>query len=198
MEAEINTRYTLRFDGLFRRLPGELSRVNRAGFMSYGWLVFQGNTLIARGHGVVARGTGATSTVAEYLALIEGLEALLDLGIQAEGIKVCGDAKCVIEQMRGEAAVKAGTMIPMHRRAMRLAQRFAKLRWIWTPRRQNKGADSLTRLAMRQMRQDKNRYLAAVQAIDPTRHDRMSSKFLPLVDLRVYQPGETAMLAGLH
>ena len=49
----------------------------------------------------------AGSNAAEYLALIEGLEALEDLRIGNEPVEVRGDAKCVIDQMLGHAAVSS-------------------------------------------------------------------------------------------
>ena len=179
---------TLRFDGLFRGIPSNRSS-GKAGVMCYGWLISHHGVLLARGHGAVARGKDATSNVAEYLALIEGLEALIDLGVTQEIIKICSDSRCIIDQMRGAAAVNAPSMIPLHNRAMRLVQRFRKLRWNWTPRKHNKEADSLTRRALSQVRLDPKVYHAALAAIVALNQPKQgSNRFLPLMDLRVYQP----------
>lgn len=181
--------YILHFDGLFRGIPAHSINSSKAGIMCYGWLIIEHEILIARGHGAFARGRDATSNVAEYLALIEGLEALCDLGIASQPIRVCGDAKCVIDQMRGKASVNARSMKPMYRRAKRLASNFSNLNWSWLPRIYNKAADSLTRQAMRQVRKDQQTYDAAVRAIETNNHKSPgSNKFLPLMDLRVYQP----------
>lgn len=182
---------TFRFDGLFRRIPtGRSGGTIAAGFMSYGWLIGRDGVQIARGYGVVARGQNATSNVAEYLALIEGMEALQDLGVaEDETVVVCGDAKCIIDQMRGAANVNSPRMKPLYHRARRLADSFPAVEWLWTPRRQNKEADQLTRHAMRQMRIDPNHYEAVVRAIDPRQSNgRQSNKLVTLVDLRVYHP----------
>jgi ribonuclease HI len=180
---------TLQFDGLFRKLPSSPKRLHKAGFMGYGWLILRDQVIIARGHGVVAHNNNATSNVAEYLALIEGLEALADLGMQKEPLTVRGDSKCVIDQMCGAACINAPGMKPLYRRAKRLCQRFLYVTWIWTPRQENKDADSLTRLAMRQMRADPVHFERAVQALDPCspKHAR-SNQFLSLLDLRLYLP----------
>jgi ribonuclease HI len=180
---------TLQFDGLFRSLPSSPKRVHKAGFMGYGWLILRDQVIIARGHGVVAHSNNATSNIAEYLALIEGLEALTDLGVQKEPVTVRGDSKCVIDQMCGAASVNAPGMKPLHRRAKRLCRHFLYITWIWTPRQENKDADSLTRRAMRQVRADPIRLEEAVQALDPRslNHAR-SNQFLPLLDLRLYLP----------
>jgi ribonuclease HI len=179
---------TLRFDGLFRGIPSNHSG-QKAGVMCYGWLISRNGLLLARGHGAVARGKDATSNVAEYLALIEGLEALIDLGVRRETVKICGDSRCIIDQMRGAAAVNASSMIPLHNKAMQLVLHFRKLRWNWMPRKHNKEADSLTRRALRQVHLDPKVYHAAVKAIVALNQPQQSSnRFLPLMDLRVYQP----------
>lgn len=178
----------LRFDGLFKAVPGSAHVRTQAGFMGYGWLIFRSQAMIARGHGVFARAKDATSNVAEYLALIEGLEALLDLGVAAEPVLVSGDAKCVIDQMRGAAAVNSERIRPLYRRAQRLAEQIETVDWSWTPRRHNHEADELTRRAIRQIRSNPQEYDAYVRAIDPVHNQHASKKFLPVLDLRVYQP----------
>jgi ribonuclease HI len=180
---------TLQFDGLFRSIPGLPRRASRAGFMGYGWLILRNQVVIAQGHGVMAHPSNATSNIAEYLALIEGLEALADLGIQKEPVTVCGDSKCIIDQMCGAAGVNAPGMKPLYRRAKRLCRNFLNITWNWTPRQENKDADSLTRRAMRQVRADLIHYQQAVQALDPHSLGHLpTDRFLPLLDLRIYQP----------
>ena len=181
--------YTLQFDGLFRGVHGEDSARVKTGFMCYGWVILQEANIVARGHGAYARGKDATSNIAEYLALIEGLDALYDLGIRSEPVHIYGDAKGVIDQMRGEASVTSPSTLPMFRRASRLARRFENLEWTWVPRRDNRLADLLTRRAMRQVRLDSHSYQETVRAIHPyTARQQTSNKFLPVLDLRVYQP----------
>lgn len=177
--------YSLRFDGLFRSIPDE----TKAGFMCIGWVILKDDLLIAQGHGVYARGRDASSNVAEYLALIEGLDAMLDLGIQEESIRVYGDAKSVIDQMRGLSSVNSEHIWPLFMQARRLSSRFPRLHWIWTPRKNNKAADWLTRRAMKQIRFDDDMYQDALRLLT-TRNGRVrkTRKLLPLIDLRIYQP----------
>jgi ribonuclease HI len=173
--------YTLRFDGLLRSLSDEKD----VGFLCYGWLILRDGVVIATGHGAYGRCKGATSNVAEYLALIDGLEALTDLGVCDAPIEVSGDARCVIDQMLGIARVRAINTLPLHRKATRLAQQFPRLWWVWTPRRKNKAADALTRRAMRQMDYDPEQYQAAVRALIDA-NKRPSTRLVPLLGLRVY------------
>lgn len=179
--------FTLRFDGLFRGIHDE--NETKAGFMCIGWVILKDDLLMAQGHGVFLRGRDASSNVAEYLALIEGLDALLDLGVENDKIKVFGDAKSVIDQMRGQSAVNSEHIWPLYMRARSLANQFPRLHWVWMPRKHNKAADWLTRRAMKQIRHDEEVYQAAVQAIT-TRSGRVrrSNKLLSLIDLRIYQP----------
>ena len=173
---------TLEFDGLFRGAPQDYHLKDDAGFMCYGWVILRDGVVIARGHGGYARGHGASSNVAEYLALIEGLEALLDLQLTDETVLVCGDAKSIIEQMDGSASVSASSIKPLHRRAARLARHFRSLIWSWTPRRNNHTADALTRRALRQIRA----YPASYENAFLLR-GRPSARLRSLLDLRMYQ-----------
>jgi ribonuclease HI len=180
----------LQFDGLFRGAPEELNLGESAGFMCYGWVILREDVVIARGHGGYARSYHASSNVAEYLALIEGLEALLDLRAEHEDVLICGDAKSIIEQMEGRASVSASSIKPLYRKACKLARQFAYLYWQWTPRRENHTADSLTRRALRQIRANPENYEAALEAMGgkKQRSGRVSSRLHSLLDLRIYQP----------
>lgn len=175
---------TLEFDGLFRGAPPALHLNDDAGFMCYGWVILCEGDVIARGHGGYVRAHSASSNVAEYLGLIEGLEALLDLQVTGETVLVCGDAKSIIEQMTGRASVVASSIKPLHRKAARLARQFRSIQWSWAPRRYNHTADSLTRRALRQIRAFPEEYERAF-----IRRGRPSSKLCSILDLRMYQSG---------
>jgi ribonuclease HI len=172
---------TLQFDGLFHGAPHDLHLSNDAGFMCYGWVILRGETVIARGHGGYACSRDASSNIAEYLGMIEGIEALLDMRATKELIIICGDAKSVIEQMQGQACVSASSIKPLYRRVCKLIQPFHRIMWTWTPRRNNHTADSLTRRALRQIRMNPEQYENAFQ------NRRYSVGMSPLLDLRMYQ-----------
>jgi ribonuclease HI len=186
---------TLRFDGLYRCLTEDYAENERpvypaqAGVMCYGWLIYRNGSLIARGHGGYIRRMEASSNIAEYLALIEGLEALLDMGLQREAVEVIGDARSVIDQMVGRAGVNSNATRPLYRKARRLAQRFPRMLWTWTPRCKNHAADLLTRRAMKQIRANPQMYQRAVEHIEaPRLPERLQRHLYPLLDLRIYQP----------
>jgi len=181
---------TLHFDGLYRKVTAKDDLSSEAGLMCYGWLISRDGIIIGRGHGGYARNKDATSNVAEYLAMIEGLEALLDMGLEKEAIEVIGDARSIIEQMQGTACVSSPRVRPLYQRASRIARRFPNLRWTWAPRRYNHEADQLTRRALRQIRAGYGRQLAALEQMiqDGQKKGRKKQGFLPLLDLRVFQP----------
>jgi probable phosphoglycerate mutase len=86
--------------------------------------------------------------------MIDGLQALLDMDARRTPVRVVGDAKAVIYQMDGLAKVSSQTIIPLHRKATRLADKLHIVDWEWVPRGQNKAADQLARRAMREFHTD--------------------------------------------
>ena len=179
--------YTLQFDGLFRQFPTPSGTSTKAGFMCYGWLISKESLIIARGYGGYAWQNGAGSVVAEYLAMIEGLEALLDLGVQHQPVNICGDAKTIIEQMQEKAAVISPVIKSVYKRARDLSVQFDNMSWTWTPRRYNHVADWLTRHALRQIRLDQKSYQATIQAMGTGKTTYRSQNSQPIIDLRIYQ-----------
>lgn len=83
----------------------------------------------------------ATNNVAEWTALILGLEAAARRGIRRLG--VCLDSELVVKQLRGEYRVKHAGLQPLHRRAQQLLRGFAEVEIRHVPRKQNVLADRL-------------------------------------------------------
>jgi ribonuclease HI len=141
--------------------------------------------LVARGFGVFALDKYAASNIAEYIALIEGLEALADFGVRKEAVEIRGDAKCVIDQMCGAAGISSVPTRKLNKRASRLARRFKDLNWQWIPRRHNRDADQLTKYAMRKMRNMRQTFIDAINT--PPVASILDGKLASVIDLRVYQ-----------
>jgi ribonuclease HI len=89
----------------------------------------------------------ATNNVAEYVAAIQGLERLHGLGWKGP-LEIRGDSQLVIQQMRGEYAVRAPHLRQYHARLAQLAATFARVTWVWIPREQNARADALSKFAL--------------------------------------------------
>lgn len=90
----------------------------------------------------------ATNNVAEYLALIAGLEGAFGLNPEAR-VLVRMDSKLVIEQMAGRWKIKHPDMLQLGARVQALVG-GKQLRWQWIPREENSRADALANKAMDQ------------------------------------------------
>jgi len=92
----------------------------------------------------------ATNNVAEYRALLLGLERARELG--AGEVDVVGDSELIAKQVTGEYKVKHETMKPLHRQAMALLGGFERWSIRTVPRAQNERADALVNAALDQAR----------------------------------------------
>lgn len=153
--------------------------------LGYGWLIERNGLEIARGFGLFLRKRKTGSNIAEYLALIEGLETLLDLRVKHERVEIRGDAKCVIDQMNGFARVSSMLTKKLNQRAQKLAKQLTDVKWVWVPRNENRHADRLSRRSFRYLRysphldHEVNKFRLSAS---------YGGRFVPLVDLRVHMP----------
>jgi ribonuclease HI len=88
----------------------------------------------------------ATNNVAEYRALITGLEKAKELG--AKRILIRGDSELIIKQMRGEYRVKNPDLRNLYDEAQFLLHQFDEARMEHNLRDNNKLADKLANKAM--------------------------------------------------
>lgn len=88
----------------------------------------------------------ATNNVAEYSALIGGLEAAAALGVTE--LEVISDSELMVKQMRGEYKVKNEALKELNEHAARLARKLERVRYTAVRREQNKLADQLVNDAL--------------------------------------------------
>ncbi len=88
----------------------------------------------------------ATNNVAEYTALLLGLEKALQLG--AAEILIRADSQLLIRQINGQYRVKHPVMKQLHARALGLLSRFQGWQAEHVPREKNREADRLANLAL--------------------------------------------------
>lgn len=88
----------------------------------------------------------ATNNVAEYRALIAGLEAAR--AFPAHTVDVRGDSKLVIEQVRGAWKVKQPHLRPLLDAVRRLLEPYERVVLTHVPRDQNTDADLLVNAAL--------------------------------------------------
>ena len=89
----------------------------------------------------------ASNNVAEYSAVIRGLEWLKKNNLQSSLVVIRGDSKLIINQLNGVFKVKAKRIVELHLRAIRLLSEFKNVRLEWIERSINKEADLLSRVA---------------------------------------------------
>ncbi len=87
-----------------------------------------------------------TNNVAEYRALVAGLEAARDLGATEVAVRM--DSQLVVEQMKGTWQVRNEGLRPLAARAAALAEAFETVSFEWVPRERNTRADRLANQAM--------------------------------------------------
>jgi ribonuclease H / adenosylcobalamin/alpha-ribazole phosphatase len=88
----------------------------------------------------------ATNNVAEYRALIAGLEKALELGLGE--VDVVSDSELLVKQMTGEYRVKNEALRELSLRAGRLARRIGDVSYTAVRREHNELADRLVNEAL--------------------------------------------------
>ena len=128
-------RVTLFTDGGARGNPGPAA---------YGYVLEgeDGSVLAAHGERIGV----ATNNVAEYRALIAGLEKALELGLGEVG--VVSDSELLVKQMTGEYRVKNEALKKLHDEASRVARRIGEVSYRAVRREHNELADRLVNEAL--------------------------------------------------
>jgi ribonuclease HI len=126
---------------------------NPGGTASYGAVIFKDKERIWECSEVFIPVKGkekeTSNNVAEYSGFIAILEYLLDNELHAQSIKIYGDSKLVIEQMKGEWRIIKGFYKPLAYKAKDLVKKFKKLSLIWIPREENDIADELSKAELK-------------------------------------------------
>jgi len=125
----------LEFDGGSRGNPGPAA---------YAFVLEaeDGTVLDARGEAIGI----ATNNVAEYSALVAGLERAVEAGV--DDLEVVSDSELLVKQMRGEYRVKNRALQDLFLDASRLAREFRHVTYTAVRREYNTIADSLVNEAL--------------------------------------------------
>ena len=129
MKARLST------DGGARGNPGPAA---------YGYVLEaeDGTILDARGEAIGR----ATNNVAEYRALVAGLEKAAELGVTE--VEVVSDSELLVKQMRGEYRIKNETLGDLAAQARRAAARVGRVTYRAVRREHNVLADRLVNEAL--------------------------------------------------
>jgi ribonuclease HI len=111
---------------------------------AYGYVLEtpDGTVLDARGETIGV----ATNNVAEYRALVAGLEAALAHGVTE--LEVVSDSELLVKQMRGEYKVKNEALRQLSLKASRLARELGAVTYTAVRREHNELADRLVNEAL--------------------------------------------------
>ena len=101
-----------------------------------------GTVLAAHGEAIGV----ATNNVAEYRALLAGLERARDLGV--DDLEVVSDSELLVKQMRGEYKVKNAALRELSLRAKAAERRLDSVRYTAVRREHNELADRLVNEAL--------------------------------------------------
>ena len=111
---------------------------------AYGYVLESedGDVLAAHGEAIGR----ATNNVAEYRALVAGLEKALELG--ADELEVVSDSELLVKQMRGEYKVKNAALRDLSVQAANLARELGSVTYTAVRREHNELADQLVNEAL--------------------------------------------------
>ena len=129
MKAKLST------DGGSRGNPGPAA---------YGYVLEAEDGTVLAAHGATIG--VATNNVAEYRALIAGLERALELAVGE--VEVISDSELLVKQMRGEYKVKNEALRDLVVQATRLAREIGKVTYTAVRREHNELADRLVNEAL--------------------------------------------------
>jgi ribonuclease HI len=133
----VNETITVNFDGGSRGNPGPSG-------IGIVLSAQDGTPLVTLGKFIGA----ATNNVAEYMALILGLEQAAKFG--AKTLLVRGDSELIIKQMRGEYRVKNPALKDLFEKANELVRGFKSVKFEHNLREKNALADKLVNMAIDQ------------------------------------------------
>ena len=111
---------------------------------AYGYVLEAEDGTVLAAHG--ERIGVATNNVAEYRALIAGLEKAVELAVPE--VEVVSDSELLVKQMSGEYRVKNAALQDLSIQASRLARELGKVSYTAVRREHNKLADQLVNEAL--------------------------------------------------
>ncbi len=111
---------------------------------AYGYVLEAENGTVLAAHGEAIG--EATNNVAEYRALVAGLEKAVELAV--DEVEVVSDSELLVKQMRGEYKVKNEALRELYEEATGLARQLRSVRYTAVRREHNELADRLVNEAL--------------------------------------------------
>jgi ribonuclease HI len=111
---------------------------------AYGYVLETEDGTVLAAHG--EKIGNATNNVAEYSALIAGLEKAIELAVA--DVEVVSDSELLVKQMTGEYRVKNAALRELSSEAARLARKLGRVEYRAVRREHNELADRLVNEAL--------------------------------------------------
>ena len=124
---------TVKFDGAARGNPGPAA---------IGYVV-ESDDWTEAGHEYIGE---ATNNVAEWTALLRGVEEALGRGCKS--VRAVGDSEVVVRQMQGEYDVNGEELVPLYDRVQEVVAEFDEFEIKWVSREGNTRTDQLANQAL--------------------------------------------------
>lgn len=121
---------------------GSCEPINPGGTGRYGYVINRGIETFT-GKGNLGRYPWMTNNIAEWTALIKGIEHCVNLGIK--DINIYGDSNLVINCASGLWRTKAKHLKPFKEQYDKLKKNFGRIILQWIPREENYLADELSK-----------------------------------------------------
>jgi ribonuclease HI len=131
-----HTEFVLQFDGCSKGNPG---------LAGAGSVIYQGYTEIWSSSLFI--GEKITNNHAEYAGLILGLEQAIKMNIRV--LIVEGDSLLVINQITGLYKVRSESLLKLYNKSKELQSQFDELYFVHIYRNQNRRADELSNIAVK-------------------------------------------------
>lgn len=117
------------------------SCIPNPGRMAIGVVIYKDGDLIKKVNEIIGNGT---NNIAEYTAVIKGLEEIK--GIDAQKVEFYCDSQLVVKQLNKQFKVKNKKIIELYQKVQKLLKEIKKpVSFIWNPREENQIADNLAR-----------------------------------------------------
>ena len=127
------------------------SCIPNPGNMAIGIVIYRDGELWKKINELIGVGT---NNIAEYCAVIRGLEEIKDLS--ADSIEFYCDSQLVVKQLNGQFKVKNKKIIPLYEKTQELVKKIkAPIFFIWNRRENNQLADQLARKLLVKEEQNK-------------------------------------------
>jgi len=123
---------------------GACAPINPCGHLGLGCYIEENGKRVFEYSGYVAESYENSNNVAEYLALENALDFILENGLQDEKIQVYGDSMLVIKQMNDRWRIKGGRYFETAIRCKEKVKNIKNIMFDWIPREKNYLADKLS------------------------------------------------------